>query len=315
MKTRRTAATEPFTKVACILCGSKNYSVLRPGQFPKRLSSTFLKTVYRSSSDHGLFEQVVRCSDCTLVYLSPRLSGDLIIDAYAEGEDAAHIAQDSMRIRTFTKALHQLTDRYAIPASNRTTLLDIGCASGAFVKAAQDLGITATGIEPNRWMAAYGRKTYNLDVRAGTLADHRFPDASFDIVSLWDVIEHVPNPNHELVEISRILKPGGLLVINYPDYQSLPARLLGWKWPFWLSVHLTYYSPATIRRQLASAKFTVQELGPHWQTLEFDYVLGRMTPYVPLARIPRALVRRLGLGHLPLTYWIGQTRVVAKKGI
>lgn len=310
----QTRVAEPrFQHVPCPLCGSTTFTVVRPGRFPTEFSEQFLREVYRSSSDHALFEQVVRCTTCELVYLNPRLESELIIGSYAQGEDAAHVAQDAMRIRTFTKALHGLARRYDIPLSRATTLLDIGCASGAFLKAAHELGLTTVGIEPNRWMAAYGRTMYGLDVRAGTLADHHFADGQFDLVTLWDVIEHVPNPSAELDEIHRILKPGGLLLVNYPDYTSLPARVLGWKWPFWLSVHLTYYSPETIRAQLDKARFKVLELGPHWQTLELDYVLKRMTPYVPLAKLPRWLVGKLGLGHLPLTYWVGQTRVVAQK--
>lgn len=305
--------TTPFQSVMCPVCEGANYTVLRPGRFPEQLSESFLQNVYRSSSDHGLFEQVVRCSDCSTVYLNPQLTGDRIVNAYAEGEDKAHLAQDAMRIRTFTAALRSLARQHAIPLTNSTNLLDIGCASGAFVRAAHDLGMAAIGIEPNRWMAAYGKKTYGLDIRAGTLSDHTFTSNSLDVVTLWDVIEHLPNPTAELTEIARILKPNGLLIVNYPDYTSLPARLLGWKWPFWLSVHLTYYSPTTIRRHLEATGFEVRDLAPHWQTLELNYVLKRMTPYVKFAQLPRPLLERTGLGHLPLTYWAGQTRVVARK--
>lgn len=302
-----------FQEVPCALCGSNSYTVIRPGRFPAKLSDDFLKKVYRSSSDAELFEQVVECKKCGLVYLNPRLKPELIIDSYAEGEDRSFIAQDPMRVRTFTKAIRQLASEQSIPLTKRTKLLDIGCAGGAFLQAARNLGLTTVGIEPNKWMCEYARTTHGLDARPGVLADHKFPAKSFDVVTLWDVIEHVPDPNAELAEIYRILKPGGTLVINYPDYQSLPAKTLGKKWPFWLSVHLTYFAPATIRQQLKKAGFKVMSLAPHWQTLELGYAFKRATPYFKLFGSIRRLVESVGLGHAPLTYWMGQTKVVAKK--
>jgi 2-polyprenyl-3-methyl-5-hydroxy-6-metoxy-1,4-benzoquinol methylase len=302
-----------FQKVACPVCSSKIFAVKYPGKFPENLSEEFLKQTYRSSSDQALFEQVVQCTKCETVYLNPRLKPDLIIDSYAEGEDESFIAQDAMRIRTFEKAIKRLAKQYAIPLQNETKILDVGCAGGAFLLAAENLGLSAVGIEPNRWMSEYAQSHYGLDVRAGTLSDYHFNDAEFDVITLWDVIEHVPQPGSELHDIARILKPGGLLIINYPDYRSFPARILGRKWPFWLSVHLTYYTPKTIRRHLSDIGFRVEAISPHWQTLELGYVLKRMTPYFSLARFPKAAAEKLGLAMLPITYWVGQTQVVARK--
>lgn len=305
--------SELFQAINCSLCGSKKYSVVYPGRFPEKLTEEFLKQTYRSSSDQGLFEQVVKCQKCGLVYLNPRLKPEQIIDAYADGEDSSFISQDPMRVRTFTGAIKHLASAYSIPLSKKTKILDIGCAGGAFLQAAKSLGLTTVGIEPNRWLSNYARTKHKLDVRAGILADHKFDDSSFDLVTLWDVIEHVPDPNDELARIHKILKTDGLLVINYPEYSSLPARILGRKWPFWLSVHLTYYTPETIREQLTKSGFEVLSIKPHWQTLEFGYVLKRMTPYLAPAKYLREFVEKIGLAHLPIKYWIGQTQVVAKK--
>ncbi len=302
-----------FHTIPCPLCSATIYSVKYPGQFPDELSEDFLKKVYRSSSDQSLFEQVVQCDMCGVVYLNPRLNPELIIDAYAEGEDESFVAQDAMRMRTFEKALRELVREYTIALSKDTRVLDIGSAGGAFLRAVENMGMSAIGIEPNKWMSKYARDTYHLDARAGILSDYRFDDDTFHMVTLWDVIEHVPAPTDELKEIHRIMKPDGLLVINYPDYSSLPARLLGRKWPFWLSVHLTYYTPTTIRKQLASTGFSIISIRPHWQTLELGYVLQRMTPYFGFAKSIKSFIERIGLARFPIRYWIGQMRVEAKK--
>jgi len=314
LKPQSTQANKSFFEtVACPLCNCRKFEVIRPGRFPAVLSEQFLREVYRSSSDAKLFEQVVRCLNCQLVYLNPRLKASQIIEAYAQGEDSRHVSQDPMRIRTFTVALQQLRRAYKLGRSKAARVLDIGCASGAFLVAARKLGLQGVGIEPNRWLARYGRTRYRLDVRPGVLADYHFPNESFSLATLWDVIEHVPRPAEELKATHRVLKKEGILVVNYPDYQSLPARLLGKKWPFWLSAHLTYYSPETIKRQLERCGFTVLSLKPHWQTLELGYILQRITPYFGLAAFLKRFVKRLGLSAVPIKYWIGQTQVVARK--
>lgn len=309
---KNTTKADLFETISCSLCGSKKFSIVYRGTFPEDLSEDFLRQVYRSSSDNALFEQVVKCGKCGLIYLNPRLKSDLIIDSYAEGEDQSFISQDPMRVRTFTQALKELSKKYDIPLNKKTKLLDIGCAGGAFLRAAKSLGLSTIGIEPNRWLSQYARTKYKLDVRAGVLADFKFPNQGFDVISMWDVIEHVPAPKDELRRIYQLLKPNGLLVINYPDISSLPAKFLKRKWPFLLSVHLTYYTPETITKQLAEAGFEVLSIKPHWQTLEFGYVLKRITPYFAVAGSVKKLVEKIGLGNLPIKYWIGQTQVVAR---
>ena len=302
-----------FTEILCPLCSASTFRVVYPGKFPADLSPEFLSTIYRSSSDQTLFEQVVRCTRCRLVYLNPRLNPDLIIESYAQGEDQAFVEQDAMRIRTFTEALRKLEREYGLNLSSETKVLDVGCAGGAFVRAARDLELSVIGVEPSKWLSSYARTTYHLDVRTGTLAMQNFPAASFDLVTLWDVIEHLSDPGAELDRIHKLLKPTGLLVVNYPDFGSAPAQLLGKKWPFLLSVHLIYYTRYTIRKQLRKCGFQVLDIRRHWQTLELGYVLRRAAVYFSFFRFIGAFVEKIGLGHLPIKYWIGQTRVVARK--
>ncbi len=302
-----------FETIPCPVCSSTVFTVVYRGNFPANLSREFLTKTYRSSSDQALFEQVVKCVVCDMAYLNPRLSSGLIVNSYVEGEDIAFVEQDAMRMRTFTKALKRLKRKHGLKLSPKTHVLDIGCAGGAFVRSAKKLGLNVVGIEPNTWMSNYARTTYMIDVRSGTLADHSFPDSSFDLITLWDVIEHVPNPGAELTEIYRILKPGGLLVVNYPDFGSLPARVLGRKWPFLLSVHLSYYTCQTMKKHLSAAGFKVKSMRNHWQVLELAYVLKRIIPYFPFVRFLKKGVEKIGLGLIPLTYWMGQTQVVARR--
>jgi SAM-dependent methyltransferase len=192
-------------------------------------------------------------------------------------------------------------------------ILDVGCAGGAFLVAARDLGFDALGVEPSRWMADFGRRTYGVDIRDGLLLPGMFPEQSFDIITLWDVIEHIPQPNEILDLIRSLLRPSGLLLVNYPDIGSVAARGLGARWPFWLSVHLLYYTRQTMAAQLQRTGFSPLHYESCWQTLPLGYVARRATPYFrPAGALLRAL-QFLRLDQVAFTYNMGQTLVVSRR--
>ena len=234
-----------------------------------------------------------------------------MLEAYAEAEDPIFAAQNEARIRGFRKTLENVVKRLAMqPAGTR--VLDVGCAGGAFLVAAREMGFTVSGIEPARWMAAYGREHYQLDIRNGILEPGTFAEDSFDVVTLWDVIEHLPQPSETLKIVRSLLKPGGVLLVNYPDIGTLAARTLGPRWPFWLSVHLIYYTRKTITEQLRLAGFSPTWFEPFWPVLPLGYLAQRAAPYGRPLRLLKRIIGILGIGKLWLTYNIGQTLVVAK---
>jgi 2-polyprenyl-3-methyl-5-hydroxy-6-metoxy-1,4-benzoquinol methylase len=304
-----------FCAIACPLCDSTNHTVLSPSRYPKDLSAEQLRQAFSASSDEKLMDQLVRCSGCSLVYVNPRIDAGLLVESYESAVDPEFIKQNPERIRTFSQLLKKTLPRvgYQPPAGAR--LLDVGCAGGAFLVAARDYGFNVTGVEPSRWLGESGRKQYGLDIRQGILSAGMFPDESFDVITLWDVIEHVAQPTELLCTIRRLLKPDGLLLVNYPDYGSWMARMLGQRWPFLLSVHLLYYTRATMTLQLQKAGFKPTRIQPHFQSLKLGYVLKRMGPYVALSRPIRSMVEGIGAGNLPITYNMGQTLIVARKSL
>ena len=169
------------------------------------------------------------------------------------------------------------------------------------------------GVEPSRYLCELGRTHYGLDLRAGILSDHNFDPETFDVICLWDVLEHLTNPDAIVAEIHSLLRPGGHFIVSYPDYGSWAQRILGKKWPFLLSVHLTYFTKPTIRQFLGDRGFDVKSIGPLWQTLEFGYVLKRASDYFRLFEVARRIVGWIGCSRLPLTYNMGQSIAVAQK--
>ncbi|TMJ01382.1 MAG: class I SAM-dependent methyltransferase [Alphaproteobacteria bacterium] len=299
--------------VACPNCGGRSCRTIKPASYPKDLTRSELLRTYSASSDHVLFDAMVQCDSCQLVYLNPRIRKDLIIESYASAVDPTFIAQNDERIATFKKSLQQLARRHGITPQTAKRVLDVGCAGGAFPKAAHDLGFDVVGVEPSRWLAEQGRSLYGLDIRPGLLEEQDFPDRSFDLISLWDVIEHLPDAHAVVSDIHRLLKPGGYLIVNCPDHGSLARKLLGSKWPMLLSVHLIYFTRETITDFLKRENFEVVEFRPFWQTLQLGYVLKRASAYFGLFGLAQKLTEAVGLHRIPLTYNIGQSFVLARR--
>jgi SAM-dependent methyltransferase len=305
-------STLPLCHLLCPVCESGRYLLLRAPSYPEGTSLAEVQSVYRASSDHALLEGVVKCLECGMVFVNPRLDAALIQSGYEAVEDPVFVEQNPQRIRTFARVLRSILPRTGLdPAGKR--LLDVGCAGGAFPVAARDAGFAAQGVEPSRWLSSYARRMYDIDVLQGILKPGLFAENEFDVITMWDVIEHLPDPHDALTTIHSLLKPEGYLWVNYPDIGSLAARLLGWRWPFWLSVHLHYYTRQTIRRQLERAGFSVCYMRAHWQQLHLGYVLQRAASLVPVLRLPARLVSGAGLDKLPVSYNVGQTLVVARR--
>ena len=141
----------------------------------------------------------------------------------------------------------------------------------------------------------------------------QLPDASFDVVTLWDVLEHTPDPKSVLLECRRLLKPEGLLVVNYPDIGASISRLMGRKWVFLLSVHLYYFTVETIQKMLAETGFETTKMKRHWQSLELGYILFRMRPYIHwLSNIGTKIAETLRLENVQIPYWMGQMLALAR---
>jgi 2-polyprenyl-3-methyl-5-hydroxy-6-metoxy-1,4-benzoquinol methylase len=305
------AASGQFEEVACALCGSDAFTVeLEARRDPTR--PVDLEVVFRSSGDEPLQDQLVRCSGCGLSYVRPRLRADLVLEGYRGASDPNFVSQVAFRERTFERCLDRVLAA-AQPPGRR--VLDIGAAGGSFLAVARRRGYEPFGCEPSAWMCDFAKRHYGLLLHAGTVFDMPREKGSIDLLSLWDVIEHTPDPKAVLVRAHELLSDKGVLAITYPDYGSLAARLMGRRWVFLLTVHLYYFVPDTMRRLLRACGFEPLLFRPHLQTLELGYVAQRAAPYLgPLGPVAAGAVKALGLARLPFHYWVGQTLVVARKG-
>jgi len=138
-------------------------------------------------------------------------------------------------------------------------LLDVGCSLGYFVEAANARGWDGYGMEISDYAAKVAADN-GLKVKPGNLEDACYPDGFFDCVTMWDVLEHVPDPTAHMLEVKRILKPGGLVVVGTPNFSHPIAKRkmkdgsTGWR-HFKPQEHVFYFTPPSLRKLYAKCGF------------------------------------------------------------
>ena len=256
-----------------------------------------------TSVGYGVHHTIVECLKCGLVYSNPRWDQSEIINHYEAVEDPLYLEEREGRVLTFQRHLRPLIALTG-PAAGRR-LLDVGCYIGVFVEIAREAGWQAVGLEPSAWGVAEARKR-GLEVIEGTLAEADLPAASFDVVTLWDVIEHLTDPLGELRQAHRVLKPGGLIVIHTMDIESLFAKLMGPKWPWLMEMHLYFFSHGTLKQMLATAGFELIRSEAQGRYLRLGYLITRVRPYSQkIAGALEWLAERLGWRELAVPINLG----------
>lgn len=254
----------------------KYMPTLQPRQFElvpcENCRSTRFSTI-RDSEDGS---KIVRCLNCGLEFVNPLPTEEWLKQLYARelagGEEKLpfylnYIQERKDRGNSFDK-LHNsrldLIERFCPNPGNhleaRRNLLDIGCGAGFFLKTAQSRGWNPYGIDFLPEYNRFAREELLLgNVHSATLEEMNFPPLSFDVVTLWDLIEHLRHPLATLKEINRILRPGGLVVIWTPNVKN--AAFLKEKWDgYRVPLHLYFLSNQALNSLLTQAGFkTVYE--------------------------------------------------------
>ncbi len=288
--------------VACSLCGSSD---TRP-RFPGTIADDALPQnpdAFRCThSGYGRHHAIVQCLNCGLVYTNPRLAGKDILDSYVAVEDPLYVQEREGRVLTFERHLRPLEQLKPPPGR----LLDVGAYTGVFVEIAARHGWDAWGLEPSHWAVSEARKQ-GLRMIEGTLDSVSLPEATFDVITLWDVIEHVIDPLRDIQRAYRLLKPGGLLAVHTMDIDSLLARVMGGRWPWLMEMHLYYFSRRTLTAMLEQAGFQVIRAEPQGRYLRLGYFATRVGGLLgrPAGRALGGLFKLLRLDQAPIPINLG----------
>lgn len=194
------------------------------------------------------------------VHPVPEATIEIYGDDYFQGGVAGHgyVDYDADKLPmvfTFNKYL-DLIENFRVTKGR--SVFDVGAATGFFLNIARERGWDCAGVEPSNFASAQGRKK-GLDVRTGVFDDSLgIADASLDLITMWDVIEHLPDPRTVVALAHRCLKPGGLLALNTPDAGSFLARLLGMRWHLVVPPeHLMLFAEPSLRYLLETEGFEI----------------------------------------------------------
>jgi SAM-dependent methyltransferase len=217
---------------------------------------------------------IYTCTSCAVQFVHPMPES---VDVYTEDYfSSAHGGFGYTDYDADKEPMRSVFEEYMrriallIPPAQHASLLDVGAATGFFIRIARDAGFAVSGVEISDYAAARAR-AQGLDVRTGTLAD--MPQSSYDVVTMLDVIEHTQDPRAELERAAALLKKGGLLVINTPDSGSLYARVLGKRWHLFVPPeHLFYFNRPAMRSLLEAEGFRVHTMTTIGKKITIPYI-------------------------------------------
>jgi 2-polyprenyl-3-methyl-5-hydroxy-6-metoxy-1,4-benzoquinol methylase len=198
-----------------------------------------------------------------------------------------------------------------VPVLPGGRFLDVGCGTGGLIAAMARLGMQAEGVEPSRAAVGVARAA-GLKVACGMLHEAGHPDDAFDRVSLFHVLEHTPDPVTVLRECRRVLKPGGVLVVGVPNFDSLVFSVVGDGWVgLQLPTHFQHFSPDSLAAAAERAGLRPLEVTTESRPGDVESELARYLRSRFL--VPERLTRRTRI-TLPLARWLARRGEATRRG-
>ena len=240
-----------INKVSCYLCGKDAF-------------------FYCEKKGYKLY----KCPSCKLLFVSPTPVSAQIYDvSYFAGADKGfgYIDYDKDK-EPMWPIFNKYLDIIANLGKKEGKILDVGCATGYFLGMAKERGFEVFGVEISDYAAEIGRKK-GIDIKTGILENLDYPKETFDVITMFDVIEHVSDPKTAIQKAKNLLKNDGLLVINTPDSESLWAKVSKSKWHLIMPPeHLFYFSEETLEWYMPKQDFELVYSKKISKIFTFQYI-------------------------------------------
>lgn len=210
------------------------------------------------SVQHGLALDVVllQCSECGLVYKLIEKADKESVQGLQDG------VYKDLRLRTEVRVQYKMAaDRLAAikKHSGGKRILEIGCATGEFLETAGKAGYDALGVDASKLYADFA-KSKGLNVRNGLLDEVVKPEEAFDVISMFHLLEHIPQPGAFLEQVKERLAPGGIIFAVCPNIDSTTRRPFGlWHGNYQQPDHLLFFSNKTLSDLLERSGFEIVE--------------------------------------------------------
>lgn len=208
---------------------------------------------------------LVSCTACGLEMVNPQPTSEQLDTFYNTdyyGDKMIKFVPIIQWLRNLSvqKKVRRILNLYSQKNKKTGRIIDIGCADGNFLFNIKKRKWDTSGLEISKSIHQTN-KNNDLNIVIGDITTQKFPDKSYDIITLWHVFEHLPEPNIYLNEIQRIITPDGLLVITIPNIDSWQARLFGKNW-FHRDIprHLFHYTPSTLKKILEKHQLHIETI-------------------------------------------------------
>jgi SAM-dependent methyltransferase len=299
---------ELLRPTCCAICGTDGDAV---ELYPARLSrDAFSAEVFSARRlPDGVHYRLVKCNSCGLVRSDPAADPERIAQIYRESSFDYLEEVESLRA-TYGRYLRAL-GRYG---AGRGSLLEIGCGNGFFLEEALRQGyVEVLGVEPSAKAVALADPAIRPRIRVGVLRPGLFAAETFDVICLFQVLDHLPNPAAVLETCLQILKPNGLVLCLNHNVEAVSARLLGERSPIVDVEHTYLFGPQTLRRLFESRGFQVECVETVWNRYSLSYLV-RLLPLPTFLK--KSLVALLGgpSGRLTISMPLGNAYVIARRG-
>jgi SAM-dependent methyltransferase len=306
--TERPAPQLAFNATRCAICGTINEA---DELYPATLEVGSLASTHFSARrpPDGVHHRIARCRRCGLVRSDPVLDGAAMAELYRLSTFDYGAELSGLKV-TYGKAL----DRLAELVPSRAGLLDIGCGNGFVLSLALERGWKdVRGVEPSEDAISQS----NADTAPLIVQDMMRPDLfepeSLDAITLFQVLDHISEPNRLLQECHRLLRPGGAILALNHSVTSWSSRLLGERSPIIDVEHTYLYSPRTMRILFEQAGFQCLTVKPVTNTYSAAYLCHLLPLPARLKRAAVAGLRRSLLGGIQLTLPLGNLRLIARR--
>jgi SAM-dependent methyltransferase len=297
-----------FYPTCCAICGtSSNAKEL----YPERLDpGSFSPEVFSARRTPDLNHyRIVRCNTCGLVRSDPIADSDVVAALYTRSRQTYDDEIPNLK-ETYARYIAGL-ERYGV---RKGAFLEIGCGGGFVLDVAVALGYGAVaGVEPSEDTVARSSPRVRPYIRCAMMKAGLFQETSFDVVCLFQVLDHIADVGGLLKECSRILKPGGLILALNHNARSYSARLLGERSPIIDVEHTFLYDMDTMARVFRKHDFVVRRVAAAWNTYSMAYLV-RLLP-APHA-VKRLLLKSLnlsGMARLRVSLPLGNLYLIAQK--
>jgi len=203
---------------------------------------------------------LTKCKECKFVFSKIRPSEDELIKHYTNYPSNEVISY--ITVRRYNELLDQFEE---FRKSNN--IIDVGCGDGFFLDEAKKRGWNVYGTE-YRLESVNKCLEKGINIKLGKLTSLHYPIDFFDIITSFEVIEHINNPSEEIIEFKKILRPGGIVYITTPNFNSMSRYFLGRKWNIIeYPEHLSYYTALTLKNAFQKnnfklLKFSITGLSP-----------------------------------------------------